>query len=696
MAKPKVLLVGWDAADWKIINPLLDAGTMPTLNAFVDEGVIGNLASIQPMLSPMLWNSIATGKRPEKHGIFGFVEPDTVSAGVRPVSSTSRHAKAIWNILSQQGLKAHVVGWFAGHPAEPVNGVSVSDLFPYARGPLSEPWPLPTGSVHPDRLRDIFAGLRVHPGEIGSEAILSFVPRAAEVDTKERWRIAALAKILAETATIQNCATWILENEEWDFAAVYFNGIDHFCHGFMDCYPPALPHVSPKTFELFADVVAGAYRFHDMILDRLLQLASPETIVLLVSDHGFHNDHLRPVALPRVPAAPAAQHRAFGIVAMRGPRIRRDERIYGASLLDIAPTVLSLFDLPVGRDMDGRVLVNAFERPPEVRLIPSWEQVVPLPGMSAGMHSPEMRLDPEAAQAVIDQFVALGYVQENSDQKTAVTRAVRELKYNRSRALMDERKPGEALPLLETLCSDWPEELRFRESLGNCYIALGRTLDARNTLRELLDFCESMGKQQREPENPETAKAAKSSLPGLRGREQWLMGQILAEEGDRQGALDCFLRAESAFPLMPGLHTALGGTYLKIGRTPDAKRAFQRALEIDPESSVALLGLAQCSLRLGDYEKAAECALAAVGLHHFLPAGHFVLGTALARMGHFERAILALEMAVSLAPGMLNAHRMLLAIHKRAGGDKHQAAKERDIVQELGIQRSRQSGAWRN
>ena len=57
-------------------------------------------------------------------------------------------------------------------------------------------------------------------------------------------------------------------------------------------------------------------------------------------------------------------------------------------------------------------------------------------------------------------------------------------------------------------------------------------------------------------------------------------------------------------------------------------------------------------------------------------------------MGHFERAILALEMAVSLAPTMLNAHRMLLAIHKRPGGDKKKAATERNTVRELGIQRS--------
>ena len=99
----------------------------------------GNLATLHPILSPMLWNSIATGKRPDKHGILGFMEPDPQTGGVRPVTSTSRKVKAIWNILTQRGYKTHVLGWFAGHPAEPVNGISVSDLYPYAVAPLDRP-----------------------------------------------------------------------------------------------------------------------------------------------------------------------------------------------------------------------------------------------------------------------------------------------------------------------------------------------------------------------------------------------------------------------------------------------------------------------------------------------------------------------------------------------------------------------------
>ena len=123
----KVLLIGWDAADWKVINPLLDAGMMPSLEKLINEGVMGNLATLNPPLSPMLWTSIATGMRAYKHGIHGFTEPNPDAGGIRPVSNSSRKVKSIWNVLNQNGYKSNVIGWWPSHPAEPINGVMVSN-----------------------------------------------------------------------------------------------------------------------------------------------------------------------------------------------------------------------------------------------------------------------------------------------------------------------------------------------------------------------------------------------------------------------------------------------------------------------------------------------------------------------------------------------------------------------------------------
>ncbi len=685
----KVLLIGWDAADWKVASPLMDSGLMPTLDRMVSQGVMGNIATLQPILSPMLWNSIATGKRAHKHGIHGFMEPDPHTGGIRPVSSTSRKVKALWNILTQRGFKTHVLGWFAGHPAEPINGIAVSDLYPYAVGAKDKPWPLPPGAVYPESLRGIFARLRMHPEEVTSEAILPWIPRAPEVDQEKDRGLAVFSKILAENCSLHNAATWILQNQAWDFLAVYYNGIDHFCHAFMNFRPPRMEGIPEKQFEIYKDVIDGAYRFHDMMLETLITLAGPDTTVLLVSDHGFHSDHLRPRDIPKEPAGPAVQHRAFGIFCMKGDHIKQDERIYGATLLDVAPTVLTLFGLPVGSDMDGRVLVQAFEATPEVERIPSWEDV---PG-ECGMHPADMRMDPAAAQAVIRQFVALGYIQPPSeDEGKAVANALREGKFNLAREHLDARQPMQALPLLEELSRDDPKQMRFMLPLAQCYLSLGRLIAARQAIEEVLNFDKQIALNEggnnnnnnnKEGGNGDAALADSPAVPRPRPWADWLLGTIDLAEGRYDQALALLLRAEQAQPLLPNLHLRIGETYLRCKRWEDAARAFQRALEIDGDSAEAHVGLAIVYLRQRRNEEAAFEALIGVGLHHFLPLGHFNLGIALARLGDRERARLAFETALTMLPSLAAAHRWLGFLYGQPGGDALKAVRHRYLYDQL-------------
>jgi predicted AlkP superfamily phosphohydrolase/phosphomutase/tetratricopeptide (TPR) repeat protein len=710
MTKPlakKVLLIGWDAADWKIINPLMDQGLMPTLEDFVNRGVMGNIATLRPILSPMLWNSIATGKRADKHGILGFMEPDPQTGGVRPVTSTSRKVKALWNILTQRGYKAHVLGWFAGHPAEPINGISVSDLFPYAVGPLEKDWPLPPGAVHPESMRDTFAKLRMHPAEVSEAAILPWIPRAAEIDQEKDKGLQSFAKILSENCSIHNAATWILQNQEWDFLAVYLNGIDHFCHGFMHFHPPQLPGIPDDKFQIYKEVVNGAYRFHDMMLETLLQLAGPDATVILCSDHGFHSDHLRPLGIPNEPAGPAIQHRPFGIFCMKGEHIKQDERIYGATLLDVTPTVLTLYGLPIGEDMDGRVLVQAFEETPEITRIPSWEKE---PG-ECGMHPADLRMDPAAAEAVLQQFVALGYIQEPSkDQAKAVEVAVREQQYNLACMYLDSRRPQEALPILEELWGKWKDQARFAQQLAQCYLSMRKRAEAKAILEDLIANPPKPAPREK-PERAAEAPAEAGAPAKVEAQETpqeppkepaaddktkprpWadlLMGIIYFEEGDMDAALTSLLKAESFDPRLPDLHLRIGEVYLRQRRSDDAERAFQRALDIDGDSPAAHLGLAMVHLRKRRNEQAAEQALQAVGLQHFLPLGHFYLGVALARLGHRERAALAFETSVTMLPGLLAAHRWLAALYQQAGGDPEKAARHREIY--LRMRKRRETG----
>jgi predicted AlkP superfamily phosphohydrolase/phosphomutase/Tfp pilus assembly protein PilF len=632
----KVLLIGWDAADWKVIHPLMDAGHMPTLEKLVNGGVMGNLATLDPPLSPMLWTSISTGKRPYKHGIHGFTEPDPSGKGVRPAYITSRKVKAVWNIFNQHNMKSHVIGWWPSHPAEPINGTMISNFYQRATKPINEPWPMAPGTVHPEEKAAFFEKLRIHPGELTAAHILPFIPKAAEIDQEKDKRLQSLTKILADASTIQAAATYILENEEWDFMGVYFDAIDHFCHGFMKFHPPQLPGIPDDKFELYKDVVISAYKFHDMMLERLLQLAGDDVTVMLISDHGFHPDHLRPLALPKEPAAPALEHSPYGIVVMNGPHIKKDERIYGASILDVTPTLLTLFGLPVGNDMDGNVMVNAFDETIVPDRIESWENV---PGNS-GQHDPDKQEDPYAAAEALEQLIELGYVERPDENvEKAIQKTVAENNFYLSRAYIHGRKHAEAIELLEKLVVDYPEVSRFSLRLAHCYQATNQIEKCR---AELARLKEVTGKES------VSTKLMESSLLMMENKPMKAKEMLEAIEKDHpQARID-----------MP-----LGRAYLQVKDWKKAQAAFEREVKHDHENAIAYHSLGVALMRQNRYEEAADHLLTAVGLMYHFPFAHYHLGEALYHLGEYERAAEAFEVTLKMAPGVNKARLWLSKVY---------------------------------
>ena len=709
-AARKLLLIGWDAADWKLIRPLMKQGHMPTLQRFVNAGSWGNCATLNPILSPMLWTSIATGKRPTKHGIHGFIEPMPDGKGIRPSSSTTRKCKAIWNILSQEGLKSHAVGWFCSHPAEPINGVCVSNLYDRVTSADPAKWELPDGAVYPTELAPALAALRVHPTHLVAEQILPFIPNAANIDQDKDRRLSVFAKLLCEMVNIHSAATWIMENQPWDFMAVYNPAIDHFCHAFMQYHAPKMERIRDEDFEIYKDVVNGCYRFHDMMLQRLLQLAGDDATVLICSDHGYHSDHLRPLRTPREPAGPAVWHREYGVVAMKGPGVRSGQRIYGATVLDITPTVLSLFGLPMGSDMDGKPLVSALESGDSdawPRRIDSWEKV----DGDAGMHPLDKQEDPFEARESIQQLVQLGYIDapdENAER--AAAQATRESHYNLGRAYLDAGQVDEAIELLRVLVSQEPQQLRFGLCLAQCYLAVRRWREARRQIEDVLDRAAKQAEQAadvldtRRRQLKDRAAGAEGSAPNgddgaaepaghedqrqvphltpemieradrvMAARQSWLrgldvrvtprarfmLGVLDLHERNHTEALGHLQAAEQAEPRLPGLHLQIGRAYLRMKRWRDARRAYQKALAIDGDSALAHEGVAAALLHMRRPTAAAEQALMAVGLLHHFPRAHLRLGVALTRLRMYERAEEALQTSVKMAPRSVAAHRRL-------------------------------------
>lgn len=635
----RVLLIGWDAADWQMIHPLVERGLMPTLSGMLERGAWGNLATLRPILSPLLWNTVATGKNAPEHGVLGFLEPDAEGTGVRPSSSTSRKCKALWNILSQCGLRTNVVGWYASHPAEPIAGVMVSNQFENSHlqeGPAAA---VSAGMVHPPECAAELASLRVHPYEIDATAVLPFIPNAAELLARPDNRVGKLRRLIAQTATIHAVATHLMAATDWDLTAVYYEGIDRCGHEFMHCHPPQMEQVADDEFAAYEHCMVGIYRFHDMLLETLLKLAGDDTAVILMSDHGYYNDHLRPD--PREgKSGPVEWHRPFGILAAQGPGVRAGARAYGASLMEIAPTVLELLGLPPALDMPGRVLAEMLTETELLPRIDSWEEIEG----ACGMHAPETRVDPAEAAAMLAQLADLGYIEPPSDHgEHSVAKTVACNQLTLAQSLMGAQRFAEAIDVIDAI--DPQQESTSALSLlkANCLIATGERDRAREVLQSLTG----------DGEPPP--------------RWHMMLGTLEASEGNHEAALEHFRHVLAAEPRLPDLHNKLGEVYLSLKRYEAAREAFEQALQIDAESPVALAGLARAALSCGRAEEALELAMAAAELVHHFPRVHKVIGDARLALGDAAGAVEALELCIKQAPRFPAAHQSLAVAYRNLG-----------------------------
>ena len=96
----KILIVGLDGADWQIAEPLIAAGRLPHLQSLRDEGAWGDIKTLTPALSPLLWTSVVTGTTADRHGIVDFLARDPRTGQKVPVSSRFRKVRALWNIFT--------------------------------------------------------------------------------------------------------------------------------------------------------------------------------------------------------------------------------------------------------------------------------------------------------------------------------------------------------------------------------------------------------------------------------------------------------------------------------------------------------------------------------------------------------------------------------------------------------------------
>ncbi len=655
----KLLIVGWDAADWMMIDPLIASGKMPNLAGLISRGVRSDLSTLEPRLSPLLWTSIATGKTPDKHGILNFVEPKPDGSGLRISSSTSRRTKALWNILSQNDMTTNVVGWYATHPAEPIRGSVVSNMLQEGEpSGATVAWSLPAATVHPLSLEPLIAASRQRANATPQAVLERFVP-ALSAKSPADPRMATLAKLMAYAASIEQATTVAMNSAGWDLTMVFFDAIDTVGHHFMQYLPPRMEHVSEADVRMFGDVMPRVYQWHDEALGRLLKAAGPDTTVILLSDHGFHSNHLRPVLVDLPPERRAelesSWHRPLGVLVMAGPGIKAHAAVSLPSILDVAPTALALLGLPIAVDFDGRVLTETLTQNKELASVASWDSIEG----NAGLHSAEVRQDPFEAVDAIKQLIDLGYMAAlPGDVQGQLDLVSRESRFNLGVVLMSTHRHAEAAPLFKALSAERPSELRYVLNLAQCLYAQCDFEGSIDVLREYLV---------REPASSEARLLLAAAL-AMVGREAEGLAEVQTVE-KTQGS-----RSDLALPL--------GDCLYALRAFSQAMPYYEKARRLDAASTGAHIGLARVQLGLGKFEDAAGHALDALELSQALPEAHYLLGVALAWYGDIDNATKSVQLALMFEPQHLDGHRFLYLLATKSGNNEL-AAKHQSRIKEL-------------
>lgn len=642
-SNPQVFVLGWDAADWKFINPLLDSGQLPALQRVIEAGVMGNIATITPPLSPILWTSIATGKYGDEHGVLNFVEPSPETGKRIPISVLSRKVRAIWNILTHEGFKTHLIGWWPSYPSEPINGITVSNHFADVNAQHEFPeWDLSEDHVHPKERIDELKELRIHPIELTWNHIAPFVPNATREhveDPKNHELFNAIIMMLARCSSFHNVATHILATQEWNFIGLYLDTIDKASHYFMKFHPPQQKHISDYDYNLFKDVMTGFYIYHDMMLDRLLDLMDENAHLMILSDHGFYSDHRRLETLPKDSMAPAFEHSKFGMFCLKGPGIKKDERIYGASLIDITPTLLHLFGLPPAADMPGNILNQSFIDFKEPERIPTWEIQ---DGKNWGELDESVKIDVWAAQEALQQLIALGYIEsmEESDERL-LDQIQTENAFHSAQIKIHSGRPLEAIRILDEIHAAKPENPKVLSTLLTTHLTLGNPVEARKYLSLM------------------RKKFGTENTPQL----DFLEGRVLIQEVQPGKALTFLKKAASHEVAHAGFYQTLGRVFLVCKDWKEAQKVFTKAVTMDSENAPAYHGLCIALIRQQKYDKAIEAGLNAVAIRHMFPNAHYHLGEALFHSGLHEHAANAFEMALTQEPGFGLARKYLIQIY---------------------------------
>lgn len=676
----KVAVIGWDGADWSVARPLMAQGRLPHLQRLVQRGASGELHSMVPILSPLLWTTLATGQPPEVHGVLDFLEPGPSGGPPRPITAAARQVPALWEMAHAAGLTTGVVGWWATHPAPQLDGFAVSDQFAYTLMPdgndrrvlLDGPTP---GTVEPATLHDAVLRRLVLPQDV-PEALLQELGAGTQAPPESRRR---LAEILSGTLTYHGAALHLLADRgQPDLLMLYYQGIDQVSHRFLHCAEPAMALCPVSERAPFAHTVEQFYEVQDRLLGELLESLDPETLILLVSDHGFLSGSARPrYVSPEVTGQPGRWHRRQGIFVWAGPPVLQNEQAAPLSLLEIAPTLLVTLGLPVGNNMEPPrldLLRKEFVERFPVRRLSSWDAVLMQRRQKEGADGGS------DAQRRLRELTALGYISGESARPVSPDGGVRRTvaaQVNLASRWLQTGRPQEAEAALQQALDVSPDYPPAWMGMAEVYGGRGQRQEAAQALARAVDLTGGAAADpslllrwtlQADGSAPlrlllDQALALRpqsADLLAARGILRGRAGEVLAARGDLRQALQWSPAHRESLAALFALREEAGGDAM-------LQHSLRLALQAAPDAVMPRNWLALLLGQQGNHTEAERLLRQAVALASRHAGTRVNLGSLLGRTGRPDAAAEQFRLALEMEPNSVAARVGLATAQARAG-----------------------------
>ena len=267
----KVLVIGLDGVTFDLLGPWIKAGELPNLQKLIKQGAWGTLRTTLPPISSSSWSSFLTGVNPGKHGLVDFVYPGTDSYKVTMINATSRRTRSLWNWLNDAGYKVGLLGIPTTYPTEPVDGFMISGFL--APGPDSE-WAYP-----PELKQELLA-------ELGE-----FRLSPDERYRSTRWLDRFLEDLTASVENRTQAALYLMRKKPWDLFAVVYWDTDMVQHETWRLLDPNHPRHDAEEAAAERERILAFHRKVDADVGRLLSEVDSDTLVVVMSDHGFGPVH---------------------------------------------------------------------------------------------------------------------------------------------------------------------------------------------------------------------------------------------------------------------------------------------------------------------------------------------------------------------------------------------------------------------